>query len=53
MNLLVNALKNAIADLAQQKGLERTRVEHKVNARGELVIASIMPPSRPGEWTDR
>ena len=51
MNLLVNVLKNAMADLAKAKGLDRARVLDKVNARGELVVAIIVPPSRPGEWT--
>jgi hypothetical protein len=50
MNLLVNALKNSLADLAKAKGLEHARVLEKVNARGELVVAIIVPPSRPGEW---
>jgi hypothetical protein len=50
MNLLVNQLKHALADLAKAKGLPNARVLDKVNARGELVIAIIVPPSRPGEW---
>jgi hypothetical protein len=49
MNLLVNQLKSALADLAKAKELANARVDHKVNARGELVIAIIVPPSRPGE----
>ena len=53
MNLLINALKNALSDLAKAKGLEKARVLDKVNARGELVVAIIIPPSRPGEWTGR
>jgi hypothetical protein len=48
MNLLINQLKGALADLVKAKGLAGARVQDKVNARGELV-----PPSRPGEWTDR
>lgn len=53
MNLLINALKNALHQLAIAKGVTGGRVLHKVNARGELVVALIIPPSRPGEWTDR
>ena len=53
MNLFVNQLKGELADLAKAKGLETARVLDKVNARGELVVAIIIPPSRPGEWTDR
>lgn len=49
MNLLVNALKLALSDVAKAKGLEKARVLNKVNARGELVVAIIVPPSRPGE----
>jgi hypothetical protein len=51
MNLLLNQVKHAIAELAKAKGLAHARVDHKVNDRGELVIALILPPSRPGEWT--
>jgi hypothetical protein len=51
MNLLINALKIAIDDLAKAKGLKNARVDYKVNRRGELVVALIIPPSRPGEWT--
>ncbi len=53
MNLLVNTLKHALSDLAKAKGLETARVLDKVNARGELVVAIIIPPSRPGEWSGR
>jgi hypothetical protein len=53
MNLLVNQLKLSLADLAKAKELANARVEHKVNAKGELVVAIIVPPSRPGEWTGR
>ena len=51
MNLLINSLKNALADLAKAKGLTKARVDYKTNKRGELVVAIIIPPSRPGEWT--
>ncbi len=53
MNLLVNQLKLALGELAKKKGLKDARVDHKVNAKGELVIAIIVPPSREGEWTSR
>ncbi len=53
MDLLINSLKHALADLAKAKGLAKARVLHKVNARGELVVAIIVPPSRPGEWAGR
>ncbi len=43
MNLLINALKAQIADLARAKGVARPRVLDKVNARGEVVIALILP----------
>jgi hypothetical protein len=46
----VNALKNELHDLAKAKGLDKARVDYKVNAKGELVMAIIIPPSRPGEW---
>jgi hypothetical protein len=46
MKLLVNALKNAIDDLAKKKGLENYRVAYKVNTRGEIVIALILPAER-------
>jgi hypothetical protein len=38
------------ADLAKEKGLKSARVLDKVNQRGELVIAIIIPPSREGKW---
>jgi hypothetical protein len=52
MNLLVNALKLGIRELAQRKGIEHPRVLHKTNAKGEMVIALILPstdvpPMRP------
>lgn len=52
VNLLVNSLKAAIAELAKKKGLTRARVLDKVNAYGELVIALVIPPDRKGEWDD-
>jgi hypothetical protein len=53
MNLLLNQVKAAIAELARAKGLTNARVDHKVNDRGELVIALILPPTHPGEWTPK
>ena len=53
MNLLINALKGELKDLAKAKGLDQARVLDKVNARGELVVAIIIPPRRPGEWSGR
>jgi hypothetical protein len=43
MDLLVNALKLAIAELAKAKGIQGARVLDKLNARGEVVIALILP----------
>jgi hypothetical protein len=43
MDLLVNALKLAIAELAKAKGIKGARVLDKLNARGEVVIALILP----------
>jgi hypothetical protein len=53
MNLLVNALKLALSDVATAKGLDKARVDYKTNKRGELVMALIIPSRRPGEWTPR
>ena len=52
MHLTVGAqvLMNDIAALAKAKGFEHARVQVKVNARGELVIAVLIPPSAPEEW---
>jgi hypothetical protein len=52
MSLFMNQVKNAIAELAERKSLTSARVDHKVNAKGELVIALIIPPSKPGERTE-
>lgn len=43
MNLLVQQLKAAIAELAHRKGLRGVRVLEKVNRYGEIVIALILP----------
>ena len=52
MHLTVGAqvLTNGIAALAKAKGFEHARVQVKVNARGELVIGVLIPPSVPEEW---
>jgi hypothetical protein len=50
MNLLVRAVMGAIQDVAREKGLHDARVACKVNARGELVIALLVPERAPGEW---
>jgi hypothetical protein len=42
-SVFLNSLERQIADLAKEKKLEGARVLHKVNARGELVIALILP----------
>ena len=47
MNLLVQQLKAAIADLAKKKGLEGARVLDKLNAHNEVVIALILPATEP------
>jgi hypothetical protein len=49
MNLWVRALMTSIDDLAKAKGVIG-RVLSKVNVRGELVIALLIPPRTPGEW---
>jgi hypothetical protein len=46
VNLLVNSLKIAIDDVARAKHLKNYRVLDKVNARGEIVIALILPAER-------
>lgn len=53
MSLLTDQVRHAIADLAKARGLDRARVREKVNAQGELVIALIIPPKYPGEWSTR
>lgn len=49
MNLMVQQLKSAIAELAKRKGIVGARVLEKVNGHGEVVIALILPhaPSSP------
>lgn len=52
MNLWIRALMTSVDDLAKAKGVTG-RVLSKVNARGELVIALVIPPRTPGEWAER
>jgi hypothetical protein len=47
MNLILNALVVGLHELARGRGLEKFRVSHKRNARGELVIALIVSPKEP------
>jgi hypothetical protein len=47
VTLLIGALKQAISEIAARKGLKNFRVLDKINARGELVIALIIPQSKP------
>lgn len=49
MSLLIGALKQAISEIAARKGLKNFRVLDKVNARGELVIALIIPQAKPSK----
>jgi hypothetical protein len=53
MNLLVNAIKSALYEIIERKELKGARVDYTTNSRGELVMAIIIPPSRPGEWDGR
>jgi hypothetical protein len=51
--VLLRALMAQIHDLAKAKGFTESRVLHKVNARGELVIGLLIPPRTPGEAVGR
>ena len=50
LSLGVRALMNEIDRLAKTNGFEQSRVDVKVNRRGELVIAVLIPPRMPDEW---
>jgi hypothetical protein len=52
MNLTigVRVLMGRIDDLAKKSGFPASRVDAKVNDRGELVIAVLIPPRTPDEW---
>ena len=53
-DLLVNAIKGRLYGVIEQSGLkDKARVDYKTNKRGELVMAIIIPPSTPGEWSGR
>ena len=47
MNLILNALVVGLHELARGRGLEKFRISHKRNARGELVVALIISPDEP------
>jgi hypothetical protein len=52
MNLTLGA-RALMADLdrlAKEKGFQNARVNVKVNAHGELVIAVLIPPRFADEW---
>ena len=53
MSLISNLVRKEMAELAERRGLKGARVQEKVNARGELVIALILPETFPGEWERR
>ena len=50
-----DVLANALAEIVNAQGLKHARLldKMKMNARGELMVAIIVPASRPGEWTNR
>ncbi len=50
LSLGVRALLNEIQNLAKARGFEGARVDSKVNGRGELVLALLIPPRTPEEW---
>ena len=45
MNLLIRAVMNALEEVGRAKELPKFRVGHKVNARGENVVAPMWPES--------
>jgi hypothetical protein len=46
----MRVLMGQIADSAKKLGFAASRVDAKVNARSELVIAVLIPPRHPDEW---
>jgi hypothetical protein len=50
LTLGVRVLMNQIDTLAKEKGFDAARVQAKVNGRGELVVAVLIPPRTAGEW---
>jgi hypothetical protein len=52
LTLGLKAFVDRVEAFAKERGIAQARVAWKRNARGELVIAIIIPPSYPGEWDD-
>jgi hypothetical protein len=52
MSLLITSLMHVLRDVATAKGLTKARVDRKVNRKGELVVAIIVPEAFPGQWAD-
>ncbi|MGD0674897.1 MAG: hypothetical protein ABSC94_05725 [Polyangiaceae bacterium] len=50
LSLGIRVLMNELEGLARTKGFATARVQCKVNVRGELVLAVIIPARSPGEW---
>jgi hypothetical protein len=50
LTLGVRVLMKELEALAKSKGFGMARVQAKVNVRGELVLAVIIPARTPGEW---
>jgi hypothetical protein len=53
LTLGLQLLMRQVEDLAREKGFINARTAHKINARGELVIALLIPPRTPGEWDEK
>jgi hypothetical protein len=49
----IRALMSQMFDLAKKTGFVEARVDAKVNRRGELVLAVLIPPRTPNEWDGR
>jgi hypothetical protein len=52
MSAMVEAVISGIESLATSKGFSYFRAGLKVNAKGDLVVALILAPRRPGEWEE-
>jgi hypothetical protein len=50
LTLGVRVLMSELERLAKEKGFEHSRVDAKVNVRGELVVAVLIPPRTANEW---
>lgn len=46
----VRAMMSQIDDIAKRTGFANARVDVKVNMRGELVVALLIPPRTRDEW---